>query len=145
VEGGKRPRSSMSPTIVYNPDGSVRIAIGAAGGSTIIAQVAKALMGVIDWHMSAQDAIGMGLIFSPGGTAVAEKATQAEAMVPALQALGERIVVAPLGLKANAIEMVDGHWVGAADPRSEGVSQGEDRRSRRAQESRRDRSPLGII
>ncbi|QJU60444.1 gamma-glutamyltransferase [Sphingomonas sp. AP4-R1] len=125
VAGGKRPRSSMSPTIVYNPDGSVRIAIGAAGGSTIIAQVAKALMGVIDWHMSAQDAIGMGLIFSPGQTAVAEKATQAELMVPALQALGEKIVVAPLGLKANAIEMVGGHWVGAADPRSEGVSQSE--------------------
>jgi gamma-glutamyltranspeptidase/glutathione hydrolase len=125
VAGGKRPRSSMAPTIVYNPDGSVRIAIGAAGGATIIAQVAKALVGVIDWHMSAQDAIGMGLIFSPGGTAVAEKATQAEAMMPALLALGERIVVAPLGLKANAIERVGGHWVGAADPRSEGVSQGE--------------------
>lgn len=125
VAGGKRPRSSMSPTIVYNPDGSVRIAIGAAGGSTIIAQVAKALIGVLDWHMSAQDAIAMGLIFSPGQTAVAEKATQAEAMVPALLALGEKIVVAPLGLKANAIERVDGHWVGAADPRSEGVSQGE--------------------
>jgi gamma-glutamyltranspeptidase/glutathione hydrolase len=125
VAGGKRPRSSMSPTIVYNPDGSVRIALGAAGGSTIIAQVAKALIGVIDWHMSAQDAIAMGLIFSPGQTAVAEKATQAEAMVPALQALGEKIVVAPLGLKANAIEWVDGHWIGAADPRSEGVSQSE--------------------
>ncbi|MDO6416678.1 gamma-glutamyltransferase [Sphingomonas sp. BIUV-7] len=125
VAGGKRPRSSMSPTIVYNPDGTVRIAIGAAGGSTIIAQVAKALIGVIDWKMSAQDAIAMGLIFSPGQTAVAEKATQAETMVPALLALGEKIVVAPLGLKANAIEWVGGHWVGAADPRSEGVSQGE--------------------
>jgi gamma-glutamyltranspeptidase/glutathione hydrolase len=125
VAGGKRPRSSMSPTIVYNPDGSVRVAIGAAGGSTIIAQVSKALIGILDWKLSAQDAIAMGLIFSPGGTAVAEKATQAEAMVPALQALGERIVVAPLGLKANAIEWVGGHWVGAADPRSEGVSQGE--------------------
>lgn len=125
VAGGKRPRSSMSPTIVYNPDGSVRIAIGAAGGSTIIAQVAKALVGVLDWHMSAQDAIAMGLIYSPSQTAVAEKATQAEAMVPALLALGEKIVVAPLGLKANAIEKVGGHWVGAADPRSEGVSQGE--------------------
>ncbi|HWT12217.1 MAG TPA: gamma-glutamyltransferase family protein, partial [Allosphingosinicella sp.] len=44
VEGGKRPRSSMSPTIVYGPDGEVRIAIGAAGGTTIIAQVAKALI-----------------------------------------------------------------------------------------------------
>ena len=125
VQGGKRPRSSMSPTIVYDASGKVRLAIGAAGGSTIIAQVAKALIGVIDWHLSAQDAIGLGLIFAPGPLAIAEQATQAEAMVPALRALGEQITVAPLGLKANAIERVDGHWVGAADPRSEGVSQSE--------------------
>ena len=48
VEGGKRPRSSMSPTIVYGPDGRVRLAVGAAGGATIIAQVAKAIIGVVD-------------------------------------------------------------------------------------------------
>jgi gamma-glutamyltranspeptidase/glutathione hydrolase len=125
VEGGKRPRSSMSPTIVYDASGQVRLAIGAAGGSTIIAQVAKAIIGVIDWHLSAQDAIGLGLLYAPGATAFAEKATQAETMVPQLQALGEKVVVAPLGLKANAIEKIDGHWVGAADPRSEGVSQSE--------------------
>ena len=45
VEGGKRPRSSMSPTIAYGPDGEVRVAVGAAGGPTIIAQVAKVLIG----------------------------------------------------------------------------------------------------
>ena len=48
------------------------------------------------------------------------------AMVPALRALGERVQVAPLGLKANAVEWVGGRWVGAADPRSEGVAIGED-------------------
>ena len=122
VEGGKRPRSSMSPTIVYNPDGSVRIAIGAAGGSTIIAQVAKALVAVLDWHMPAENAIALGLVYAPGPTAILEKGTQAEAMAPALQALGEKVAVAPLGLKANAIERVDGHWRGAADARSEGVA-----------------------
>ena len=126
VEGGKRPRSSMSPTIVYGPDGHVRIAVGAAGGSTIIAQVAKALIGVLDWNMSAQDAIAMGLLYAPGPTAAAEKGTAREAMVPALQALGEDVQVAPLGLKANAIEWVGDKWVGAADPRSEGVAMGQD-------------------
>ena len=59
VEGGKRPRSSMSPTIVYGPDGQVRLAVGAAGGTTIIAQVAKAIIGVIDWDLSAQEAIAL--------------------------------------------------------------------------------------
>ncbi|MGY2732883.1 gamma-glutamyltransferase [Sphingomonas sp. UYP23] len=126
VDGGKRPRSSMAPTIVYGPDGKVRIAIGAAGGSTIIAQVAKALVGVLDWKLSAQDAIAMGLLYAPKLDAVAEKGTQLDAMVPALQALGERIQIAPLGLKANAIEHVNGVWVGAADPRSEGVAVRED-------------------
>jgi gamma-glutamyltranspeptidase/glutathione hydrolase len=123
VEGGKRPRSSMSPTIVYGPDGKVRLAIGAAGGATIICQVAKAIIGVIDWKMSAQDAIAMGLVYapgSPGGTI--EEGTELEAMLPALQALGEKLEIKPLGLKANAIEWVGGHMVGAADPRSEGVA-----------------------
>lgn len=122
VEGGKRPRSSMAPTIVYGPDGKVRLAIGAAGGATIICQIAKALIGVIDWHMSAQDAIAMGLVFAPGKSGVIEQGTELEAMLPALQALGEDLKIAPLGLKANAVEYVGGRWVGAADPRSEGVA-----------------------
>ncbi|MBW8841506.1 MAG: gamma-glutamyltransferase family protein, partial [Sphingomonadales bacterium] len=126
VGPGKRPRSSMAPTIVYGPDGKVRLAIGAAGGSTIIAQVAKAIVAVVDWKMSAQDAIGLGLVYAPGPMAVAESGTQAEMMVPQLRALGEKIMVSPLGLKANAIERVGGKWVGAADPRSEGVAMGQD-------------------
>ena len=126
VQGGKRPRSSMAPTIVYGPDGKVLIALGAAGGSTIIAQIAKALVGVLDWKLSAQDAIGLGLLYAPKRNAIAEKDTQLDAMLPALQALGEQIVSAPLGLKANAIERVKGQWVGAADPRSEGVAIRED-------------------
>ena len=121
VEGGKRPRSSMAPSIVYGPNGEVRLALGAAGGSTIIAQVAKAIIGVVDWKLPAQDAVGLGLIYAPGAVAIVEKGTEREAMVPALEALGERVQVAPLGLKANAIERVGGRWAGAADPRSEGV------------------------
>ncbi|WP_010187786.1 gamma-glutamyltransferase [Sphingomonas sp. PAMC 26605] len=126
VQGGKRPRSSMAPTIVYGPDGKVRIALGAAGGSTIIAQVAKALVAVLDWKLSAQDAIALGLLYAPKLDAAAEKGTQLDAMVPALEALGEHIQIAPLGLKANAIERVGDAWVGAADPRSEGVAVRED-------------------
>ncbi len=126
VEGGKRPRSSMSPTIVYGPDGKVRLAVGAAGGSTIIAQVAKAIIGVVDWKLSAQDSIALGLIYAPGHVAAVEKGTEREAMIPALQALGETVQVTALGLKANAVERVNGRWVGAADPRSEGVGIAQD-------------------
>jgi gamma-glutamyltranspeptidase / glutathione hydrolase len=121
VEGGKRPRSSMAPTIVYAPDGHVRLAVGAAGGPTIIAQVAKAIIGVVDWNLTAQDAIATGLVFAPGAVVV-EAGTDREAQVAGMRALGHDVRVAPLGLKANAVEWRNGRWIGAADPRSEGVA-----------------------
>lgn len=122
VEGGKRPRSSMSPTIVYSPDGKVRLAVGAAGGPTIIAQVAKAIIAVIDWDLSAQEAIALPTIFAPGDTLLVERGTSLEAMIPALQALGNKAAPMNPGFKANAIEWVNGGWRGGADPRSEGVA-----------------------
>lgn len=122
VEAGKRPLSSMSPTLVYSPDGKLRLAIGAAGGKTIPAQVTKAIIGVIDWNLSAQDAIALPLIYAPGGNTVTiEQGSSLEAMIPALKALGHAdIRVATLPLKTNAVEVVGGRLVGAADPRSEG-------------------------
>ena len=123
VEGGKRPRSSMAPTLVYSPDGHLRLAIGAAGGTTIPAQVLKAIIGVIDWDLSAQDAIALPVIFAPGGVVFVEKDTPMEAMIPALRALGHAdIQLRERSFKANAVEVVNGKLVGAADPRSEGRS-----------------------
>lgn len=122
VEGGKRPRSSMSPTIVYAPDGSVRIAIGAAGGATIIAQVAKALIGVIDWGLTAEQAIALPQIMGVPERVTVEEGTRLEAMVPALEALGHRVAATAFPLKANAVERIGGRWRGAADPRSEGAA-----------------------
>jgi gamma-glutamyltranspeptidase/glutathione hydrolase len=121
VEPGKRPMSSMSPTIVYGPDGRVRIAIGAAGGPTIIAQIAKALIGVLDWNLSAQDSIALPQIMGWGNRVTVERGTWLEAMLPQLQAMGHQVVIVGSGYKANAIERVNGRWVGAADPRSEGT------------------------
>lgn len=122
VTGGKRPRSAMSPTLVYGPDGELRLAIGAAGGATIPAQVLKAIIGVIDWNLPAQDAIALPVIFAPGGdTVYVEKGSALEGMVPVLTALGHRDVkLREASFKANAIEVVAGRLTGAADPRSEG-------------------------
>jgi gamma-glutamyltranspeptidase/glutathione hydrolase len=123
VEGGKRPRSSMSPTIVYGPDGKVRLAVGAAGGSTIIAQVAKIIIGVVDWHLSAQEAIALPMLVAPEDTVYLERGTYLQAMAPQLEAMGHEVRLVPPGtFKANAIERVNGRWVGAADPRSEGAA-----------------------
>jgi gamma-glutamyltranspeptidase/glutathione hydrolase len=125
VQGGKRPRSSMSPTIVYGPDGHVHLAVGAAGGATIIAQVAKAIIGVIDWHLSASQAIALPTIFAPGGdTVYVERGTFLEAMGSQLEALGHTSIDMrpPTTFKGNAAEWTGGRWVGAADPRSEGAA-----------------------
>jgi gamma-glutamyltranspeptidase/glutathione hydrolase len=122
VQGGKRPRSSMSPTIVWGPDGRVRLAVGAAGGVTIPAQVLKAIIAVIDWHLTAQQAIALPVIFAPGDTVFLEKGTFLEGMAPQLQALGHKVQVRAPGFKANAIERVNGRWAGGADPRSEGAA-----------------------
>jgi gamma-glutamyltranspeptidase/glutathione hydrolase len=122
VEGGKRPLSSMSPTIVYGPDGQVRLAVGAAGGPTIIMQVAKAIIGVVDWRMSAEAAIAAPGMWIRGERIFVEEGTPLAAMVPRLTALGHRVAAAPPPFKGNAIERVGGRWVGAADPRSEGVA-----------------------
>jgi len=122
VEGGKRPRSSMSPTIVWDPAGRIRLAVGAAGGPTIPAQVLKAIIGVIDWHLTAQQAIALPVIFAPGDTVYVEKGTFLETMAPQLQSMGHTVQVREPGFKANAVEWVNGRWAGGADPRSEGAA-----------------------
>ncbi|SCW73404.1 gamma-glutamyltranspeptidase / glutathione hydrolase [Sphingobium faniae] len=123
VEPGKRPLSSMSPTIVYDAAGTPIFTVGAAGGKTIIMQIAKAVIAHFDWGLSAQDSIALGLQFFNGDGLVLEQGTSLEALKAPLERLGHRVTVSRLGLKANAAERLpDGHWVGAADPRSPGVS-----------------------
>lgn len=123
VEGGKRPRSSMSPVVVYGPDGKLRLIVGAAGGYTIPPQVIRVIIGTLDWGLSAREAIAQGIVMPAPGALAVEAGTALEPMVPALQALGHtKVVVVPMRLKANAIEWVGDHWVGAADPRSEGAA-----------------------
>lgn len=126
VEPGKRPRSSMAPTLVFDADGRLVLAIGAAGGGTIPVQVAKALIGWIDWGLTAEEAIALPVLYSPGETIAIEQGSALEAMIPALEALGHKGIAARrLPLKANAVEWRDGRWVGAADPRSEGAAIGQ--------------------
>jgi gamma-glutamyltranspeptidase/glutathione hydrolase len=120
VEPGKRPRSAMSPTIVYAPDGKVRIALGAAGGATIIAQVAKTIIGVVDWGLPIEDAIALHQLIAMGDGVAVEQGTALEAMIPALRAKGHNVTARALPLKGNAVEWRDGRWIGGADRRSEG-------------------------
>jgi len=122
VEPGKRPLSSMAPTIVYDRKGKPIFTVGAAGGKTIIMQVTKALIAHLDWGMNAKDSIGHGLIYFSGRTLILEKGTSLEPMAAPLERLGHQVVVSSLGLKANAAERTKTGWVGAADPRSVGTA-----------------------
>ena len=123
VEPGKRPLSSMSPTIVYDTrTGKPVFVVGAAGGKTIIMQVTKAIIARLDWGMEPRDALGLGLIYFNQDGVILEQGTSLEALKPGLEKLGNKVTIAKLGLKANAAAWENGKWVGAADPRSPGVA-----------------------
>ncbi|WP_343344412.1 gamma-glutamyltransferase [Sphingomicrobium sp. XHP0239] len=121
VQPGKRPRSSMSPAIVFAPDGSPLLGIGAAGGATIIVQTAKNIIGVVDFGLTAAEAIALPNLYAPGDDYVmVEEHPGAEALAANLTARGHQgvRVISPR-FKANAVHRIDGRWVAAFDPRTE--------------------------
>ena len=120
----KRPRSSMSPTIVYGPDGRVAFAIGAAGGPTIIAQTAKAIIGVVDWNMTIDEAIAAPQLYAALGPAVLEEESAIAGFASALEAKGHEVRTGDLPLKANGLQRMDSGWIGGADARGEGAVAG---------------------
>jgi len=129
VEPGKRPRSSMTPTLVFNPDGSLRLALGSAGGSRIIGHVLKTLIASLDWGMDIQRAIDYPNYFlGPQGLEI-EDGSALETMKPALAALGYTVVErqSVSGLQGLEIVRRDGDTdiEGGADPRREGVAVGD--------------------
>jgi gamma-glutamyltranspeptidase / glutathione hydrolase len=122
VAPNKRPLSSMSPTIVYGPDGKVVLAVGSAGGKRIIMHVMKSLVGVLDWGLSAQEALALPNIYMGGDAVLVERGTKLAAMQTELAALGRTVVSSDLPSKLNAVERTPTGWRGAADPRSKGES-----------------------
>ena len=125
VEAGKRPRSSMSPTIVFDRHGRLFAVLGSAGGSLIINDVAKTLIGIIDWQLDPQAAIALPNFGSRNGPTELEKDTPVVALEPRLRAMGHatRIIVDPSGVQA-IVHTATG-WIGGADPRREGVVKGD--------------------
>ncbi|TAK52057.1 MAG: gamma-glutamyltransferase [Betaproteobacteria bacterium] len=125
VEAGKRPRSSMSPTFVFDADGSLRIVIGSPGGTAIINYVAKALVAMLDWGMDAQAAAALPNFGSRNGPTEIERGSAYSALIPELRARGHDLNVLNLTSGLHVIERVPGGWRGGADPRREGVVRGD--------------------
>lgn len=121
VEPGKRPRSSMSPTIVLNGDGSLRLAIGSPGGSRIIGYVAKTIVAVLDWGLDVQAAIDLPHHTNRNGDTDLELGTAIADRMGELTAMGHSIRLRTLNSGLHGIEQVDGVLRGGADPRREGV------------------------
>lgn len=119
VEGGKRPRSSMAPTIVYDEAGKVVLVIGAAGGPTIPVTVARGIIGVLDFKLGAQEALALPFAMAFGDTLLIEEGTVLAAMQEQLAALGHKGIRAGAApIKANALgRRADGSWEVATEPR----------------------------
>ncbi|MCG8691729.1 MAG: gamma-glutamyltransferase [Minwuiales bacterium] len=125
VEGGKRPRSSMAPTIVFGPDGEPFLLIGSPGGSRIINYVAQTIVGVLDWKMDIQEAISAGHVVNRNGATDLEKGTEAEAFAGALESMGHEVQVRDLNSGLHGIVIEAGRLTGGADPRREGIVLGD--------------------
>ncbi|MGB2819235.1 MAG: gamma-glutamyltransferase [Burkholderiaceae bacterium] len=131
VQPGKRPRSSMAPTLVFEKSsGQLVASVGSPGGSQIIGYVAKTLVGVMDWNLDVQQAISLPNFGSRNGPTELEKGQVSGALIDGLKARGHDVRELDMGSGLQGIVRVrlpDGRpaWSGGADPRREGVALGD--------------------
>ncbi len=130
VEPGKRPRSSMSPTLVFDKQtGELLMSAGSPGGALIIHFTAKTLLGALGGGLTPQAAIDLPNFGTLGGPVLLETGRFPAATVEALRALGHTVNEAPMpsGLQAIQRGAKDGRpvWLGGADPRREGIVAGD--------------------
>ncbi len=134
VEPNKRPRSSMSPVLVFHPRKAgerrrLHLAVGSPGGSRIIEYVTLALVRILDHGIALQDALGRPNIVNRNGKTELERmagqAAWAERMRAGLLALGHEVQVRDLNSGLQALMAIEGGYVGAADPRREGIALGD--------------------
>ncbi|MDJ0823990.1 MAG: gamma-glutamyltransferase [Rhodobacter sp.] len=123
VEPGKRPRSSMSPTIVLK-DGAPVLVVGSPGGSRIIGYVAKTIIAHLDWGLDVQAAVALPHAVNRFGTYDLEDGSDAAALEPGLQALGYQTNLRGLTSGLHAISIGPDGLQGGADPRREGIALG---------------------
>ncbi|WP_111431848.1 gamma-glutamyltransferase [Rhodobacteraceae bacterium DSL-40] len=124
VEPGKRPRSSMAPTVVLE-EGVPVLLVGSPGGSRIIPYVAQALVGILDFGLDPQEAVDRPHVLSRNGPADIEEGPEAQAMADALAGLGHETKIRDLNSGLHAIAITPEGLIGAADKRREGEALGQ--------------------
>jgi gamma-glutamyltranspeptidase/glutathione hydrolase len=125
VAGGKRPRSSMAPTMVFDAEGRLVLVAGSPGGQGIINYVARVVVATLDWGMRLQDALDAPNFGSRNGPTDLERGTAAEKLRGELAAMGHDVRIVGMNSGTHAIQRVGESWIGAADPRGDGVARGE--------------------
>jgi len=129
IEPGKRPRSSISPTIVYDRQGKPLIVTGSPGGSAIINYVAKSIVALVDWGLTPQQAADLPNFGSRNGPTELERGTALEALKPELEKRGHSVNVIDFTSGLHILQRIDGKqgrgWRGGADPRREGIVLGD--------------------
>ncbi len=126
VQPGKRPRSSMSPTLVFDPSGSTLVmSVGSPGGAAIIHYTAKTLVGTLAWGLDAQAAIALPNFGTFNGPTLLEKDRFPHAVVAALEARGHTVQRIDMVSGLQAIQRTPSGWFGGADPRREGAVMGD--------------------
>ncbi len=125
VAPGKRPRSSMAPTIILDRDGKFYAALGSPGGNSILAYNLKALVAVLDWKMPMQEAFSLPNLIARGDNFASEPARFAPGVVEALAAKGVTFKGSGgEGSGLHGVIMTPQGLQGGADDRREGVAKG---------------------
>jgi len=125
VEPGKRPRSTMAPTLVFGPDGKLLLAVGSPGGAEIVNYVALTLIAVLDWGMDIQSAVDLPHLGNRNGNTEIEAGPDAEALAAALRARGHTVTIRTLNSGLHGVMRTKRGLEGGADPRREGVALGD--------------------
>ena len=125
VAGGKRPRSSMSPTLIFDKDGALQGVTGSPGGSKIILYVVKTLVAMLDWNMDAQQAAALMNFGSEGGAFCYEPDHAGVLQAIGLKSYGHMLSGEMLTSGVHIVMRRNGRLEGGADPRREGVALGD--------------------
>lgn len=125
VEPGKRPRSSMAPTLVFGADGGLEAVTGSPGGSNIILFIVKTLVALIDWEIGAQDAADLANFGSDGGAIRIEPSSETLWPSLALKGYGHDIDIQEMASGVHTIVRKNGWLYGGVDPRREGAALGD--------------------